>query len=137
MPVDTILLSRAAEGVGGGEPDSEAAGELGGWPRSVGPTAVREPSFQGSTRRALAPVLARNALPGGPGVGDRHGPERRAELLRMRERLAKHGLGKHWRQHERIAVQDAVAECHCDRRTADVDGVVVDDSIWTVAELPA
>src|SRR5215471_13776904 len=46
----------------------------------------------------LAQVLAWDALPRGPGVGDRHGPEGRAKHLRMRERLAKHGLSKHGKQ---------------------------------------
>jgi hypothetical protein len=86
---------------------------------------------------SLTPALARDTLPGVPGVGDRHGPQRCAELLWMRERLAKHGRGKYGRQHERVAVQDAVVECRSDGGTADVDGVVVDDPVWAVVNLPA
>src|SRR6266568_9484625 len=55
----------------------------------------------------------------------------------MRERLTNHGLGEHGREHEGVAVQDAVAECRSGRGTADVGGVVVDDAIWAVVDLPA
>jgi hypothetical protein len=54
----------------------------------------------------------------------------------MRKRFTEHGFGKHRRQRERVAVQDAVVECRSTRRTADVHGGAVDDPVWAVVDLP-
>ena len=80
-----------------------------------------------------APSFAPDALPWMAPVGDRHGPARVIEFLRVGKGLTDHRLGQHRSQEERVVVHNAVLECH----VADPQGALACHVISAVIDLPA